>query len=154
MGSREKELELYREMWRGWRKVKPMEPHAIEYVNRLTKFGKVFVVTVRQGFEDISNVTKWLARSGLDIDGILTIEMDSGIDKTDFCPPFNIYADDNPHTIKNVSQNEGFIYARRQPWNRDMETELGQGHHKNVMWIDSLKEMVDDIRKKRARGKI
>lgn len=148
--GRDATLQIFRAMWTQWNKVPLMEPKAIKYANMLTKFGNVFLVTGRQDFADIKNVTNWLATSGLNLSGILTINIvdryNTGFDKTAFSPPFNIFIDDSPKTIINVIKAGAIGYLRNQPWNQRMPLEIEADA--DFMRVNSLQEVVVDLRRR------
>jgi 5'(3')-deoxyribonucleotidase len=142
--GKQESLKIYRAMWEDWQHVNLMEPDAVKYVNDLHEYGKVFIVTGRQDFRDVANVTQWLANSGLKMSGLLTVNILSRykVPKIAFAPPFNVYIDDNPEIAFDAINNGVSIFLRDQPWNRGLPADI-EGR---LTRIHSLEEVIKRLK--------
>lgn len=140
--GRRVEKKIFRLAWDRWQDVPLQEPNAIQYANDLRKYGKVFLLTGRQGFVDDANVAMWCSTHGLKTHGFYCLDIDSGLSKPDFTPPFNVYIDDNPSTIIGASKKGALSYLPDRPWNQKVE------ESSLLKRVKSLKEVLDDLKVK------
>lgn len=119
------------ECWNRWMHVKPLEDNISFIVERLSRLGKVDIVTARDPENNIS-VKRWLEYHEIPYNDYILVAR--GIDKAEL--DYDLFIDDSPINAKQISNYRKMVLLYSQPWNRDLEEN---------MYVRRIKYLLDAI---------
>jgi len=111
--SRREFVDLIVKAWSRWDEIKPIEDDLEEDTRKLTRLGRVEILTQRPA-STIGPVKQWLRERGISYHGFTWVPLKSS--KTNF--QYDFYIDDSPRLAEQLRKLGRRIFLYDQPWNR------------------------------------
>ncbi len=113
--GREEFDSVFEEVWRGWRDLRPLEENLGAKVSRLSRLGRVDIVSGRTP-RHLPYVKSWLKLHGVRYSSlILGVTPKSRLDH-------DVFIDDSPVEALGIAETARYVLLRDQPWNRSLES--------------------------------
>jgi uncharacterized HAD superfamily protein len=113
--GREEFDSVFEEVWRGWRDLRPLEENLGAKVSRLSRLGRVDIVSGRTP-RHLPYVKSWLKLHGVRYSSlILGVAPKSRLDH-------DVFIDDSPVEALGIAETARYVLLRDQPWNRSLES--------------------------------
>ncbi len=113
--GREEFDSVFEEVWRGWRDLRPLEENIGAKVSRLSRLGRVDIVSGRTP-RHLPYVKSWLKLHGVRYSSlILGVTTKSRLDH-------DVFIDDSPVEALRIAETARYVLLKDQPWNRSLES--------------------------------